>query len=263
MRFSQSNGSTQKNQLNLKSNNGQAPNTMVTPMSIVCETIMVPVYTVACVSLPETGQHCTEVFSHYEEREVCHNEDDCSPNCEGDPGGGGTTDPPISHDVPPADHQLPSTTLPPNYADDKQFSNTCVFKTMEWIARYYGNTSITDMNGVLYYVTTYSTVIPGVNFEDKMNYVLSNGVESTHLNALVSHYFYMTPTDTPGIEDAIGMNGNPLMAYLIVPGLGGHEVMITGYNDDDSVQYFDPEIGMYQTGAPSDFNSIMEITGVK
>lgn len=53
------------------------------------------------------------------------------------------------------------------------------------------------------------------------------------------------------------------MANTTPTHVDGHEVMITGYNDDGTIEYFDPESGTYKSAATSDIYIPVEITGIR
>jgi hypothetical protein len=60
---------------------------------------------------------------------------------------------------------------------------------------------------------------------------------------------------------AAAINDNlPVMATIPIGDGNGHEVMITGYNDDGTYTYFDPALGTYRSRPASDFMYIFPIT---
>src|SRR5690606_32693857 len=124
-------------------------------------------------------------------------------------------------------------------------------KVMELISEYLGG-DIPVGTSMMYYGTTHN-MLPWE--------IASEGVDSSHLNDLVSHYFDMTAT--ADIQNSID-SGYPVMAYIEVSAGIGHEVMISGYNKKDDAQYtnqnYDPEAATYATKEATDFNSIIIIT---
>jgi hypothetical protein len=172
----------------------------------------------------------------------CYCDGDCSSN---------TDTPSTTTQTSTADHSLPNkNNLPKNGTTDTQVGYMCVFKTMEWISIYYDKLVSTGTS-LLYYCTTYNLTLQDV--------VTKDGVALGNLESLVSHYFNMSATTD--IQESID-SGYPLMATF-VNGSSGHEVMITGYNNDETIEYFDPETGYYSTTASGNFSYIYKITGVK
>jgi hypothetical protein len=162
----------------------------------------------------------------------------------------------------PGDHHLPDAKLPPDHTTNTQVGNFCVFKTMEWLAKFYGS----DVNSgtyLLYYMNL------------KKNFAIINtGFQGTFndLNALLDHFFNITAvsntiTSDAEVKAAIDA-GHPIAAFLlngILPdgSPDGHEIFIMGYNNDGTYEYFDPQSGTYESASPSTFKDMQIITGVK
>ncbi|GAA4904475.1 hypothetical protein GCM10023313_03820 [Mucilaginibacter defluvii] len=158
-----------------------------------------------------------------------------------------------------ADHRLPnSNKLPPSSTTDTQFPNLCVFKSMEWVAKYF-DSNATEHSILQAYCN--SKVTDGVTYGAIFLNVVQNGINSTEVPALVSKYFNYTESIST-IESAINA-GHPLLASILVGPNSGHEVMITGYNDDGTIEYFDPQIGTYFEKQPNQFYNLIEITSKK
>lgn len=184
-------------------------------------------------------------------REVCGlvNVPDESPL----PGGiGGTGDPSQ------ADHSLKKDKLPTNNTKDRQLANTCVFKSMEWIDSYFDGKRDVD-----HFLNQYAkTTGPEESSGTRAFNLFTNGVPENELNTLVTMFFDTTPTTT--IKASID-SGYPLMGTITTDTKDiGHEVMITGYNNNGSIQYFDPQLGKYDVKpGPGDFTNLYTITGRK
>jgi hypothetical protein len=157
-----------------------------------------------------------------------------------------------------ADHALDKNKLPPNNTTDKQFGNTCVFKTMEWVSKFVGgNKLFTDI------MKDYANKIqtPTRSNVTILQDLFKNGVPAEELNQLVSTFFETTTTiSIPKSIDA----GNALMGTITIANTNfGHEVMITGYNDNGGIQYFDPETGQYGLKVAADFTNLITISKLK
>lgn len=94
--------------------------------------------------------------------------------------------------------------------------------------------------------------------------IIMNGFKGTinDLNNLIAHYFNSVPCTN--VQAAIN-TGHPVMAFIFNSGstTDGHEIFITGYNNNGSYEYFDPESGTYKSAMPSVFNDPIEISGLK
>jgi len=194
----------------------------------------------------------------------------CNKSLQPDDGGGGGFSgdgsgglgvgrrPPIVDDPSKAEHQLKKDKLPPNNTTDKQVLNTCVFKTMEWINKYFGGNK--DINII---VNKYAeaTKSQDQSTGTKSFLLMTDGVPGNELDGLVSMFFETTPTES--IKKSID-SGYPLMGTITTDDAKiGHEVMITGYNNNGSIQYFDPQTGKYNTKSPAEFSSLKTIKGNK
>ena len=157
-----------------------------------------------------------------------------------------------------ADHQLPKTDkLPPRSGGETQVLSTCVFKTMEWISKYYGGTNTVGSMINSYAQAIATTTLP---YGQALTQTVSNGITGSQINTAVDLVFD-TKTIT-SITSAIN-SGDPVMGTLTISPGNGHEVMITGYNNDGTIEYFDPETAKYGTKAASSFSLLIEITGIK
>lgn len=155
-----------------------------------------------------------------------------------------------------ADHKLPHpNTLPPNHTTNTQVGQLCVFKTMEWVSAYFGGT-LSSGTALLGYATQKGLTIPQV-----IQIVNTDGIPSADLTALTGLYF--TTAESTNLFTSIN-NGYPVMGTLINPdGSGGHEVMVTGWNNNGTSEYFDPQLGTYNTTAPINIHNAIEIHGLK
>jgi hypothetical protein len=167
---------------------------------------------------------------------------------------GGTTG--LTYCSSTADHSLPNKNkLPPNGTADKQVGKTCVFKAMEWISKYYGGNS--NVNTIM---EDYR-VMKGLNHLDLITIINTDGVHSSDLNNLLSLVFEHTTTNN--LFTSVN-NGHPVIATISDGNGGGHEVMITGYNNNGTMEYFDPQTGLYNNSlVASQFFNVREITGLK
>lgn len=179
------------------------------------------------------------------------------------PGDGDGGFPPVKEYLPvedptKADHSLNKNKLPPNNTTDKQIGNTCVFKTMEWISKFVGGDKLFSDFIVVYANKTQTPTQTGV---DRTLNLMQNGVPLEELNKLVSTFFETTTTiSIPKSIDA----GNSLMGTITTNNTNiGHEVMITGYNNNGGIQYFDPETGQYGLKVASDFTNLITISKLK
>lgn len=144
--------------------------------------------------------------------------------------------------------------LPPNNTDDVQVGATCVFKTVEWISKFFKG-DITAGIAITDYAKTYN-----LSGQQISEVILTGGVTSDRLSGIVNKYFN---TKNPTTFNAAIDAGHPLFGTLINSSGGGHEVMITGYNNNGTIEYFDPEIGKYATKNPVDFTNVIEVTSHK
>lgn len=153
-----------------------------------------------------------------------------------------------------ANHQLPKTNkLPPRTTTDVQIGATCVFKTMEWISKYYGGTT-TVGDILLRYAQDKGYTLPQL-----MAVINTNGIPSTDVQSLATHYF--DTASTTNLHTSIN-NGRPVMGTILVNGLG-HEVMVTGYFTNGTMEYFDPETGTYHSKPANEIFNVIEIKGKK
>lgn len=176
----------------------------------------------------------------------------------GDGGGGGGGFQIEPDDPSVADKSLNKSKLPPNNTSDIQVASTCVFKTMEWINKYFGGDKTMGSIITDYANATKSDAVPSVQ---RAIDLVNNGVELAELNNLVDMVFKTTSTES--ITKSID-KGYPLMGSIATGQANiAHEVMITGYNNNGTVQYFDPETGQYNTKLPGEFSNVITIIGNK
>jgi hypothetical protein len=148
------------------------------------------------------------------------------------------------------DHSPPAKKLPKNNTSNTQVGNLCVFKTMEWLAKYLG-ANINSGTFLQYYVQNGGgTLAITDGFSGQLD----------QLNSLINHFFDAVTCSS--IVDAINA-GDPVMADIPVNGsqTDGHEVMITGYNNDGTYEYFDPQSGTYKSAPLATFTDAMQIYG--
>jgi hypothetical protein len=170
--------------------------------------------------------------------------------------GGQTTllppaDNPTPQEVGPkkADHRLTEGKLPPRWGK-KQILGTCVFETIANVSQYFDG-NVTIGNAALSYALSSQK-----NFED----VLNNGVTSfTDLVNLANNFFNTTLIEVTfnAIKQSID-NGSPIMGSVF-----GHEVMITGYNNDGTIEVYDSAIGGYAIRNVDDFYLLISIASHK
>lgn len=152
-----------------------------------------------------------------------------------------------------ADHSLPAPLLPPSNTSNVQLPNLCVFKTLEWIGKYLGSTRTEGP-----YLLFWMQYPPG------HSNVTTVGFDGTiaQLEDIINHFFVATApcNDIHAAIDAghavFGTIANP------PPATDEHAVFITGYNDDGTVVYFNPETGTYQVCPETDILYAIEISAV-
>lgn len=157
-----------------------------------------------------------------------------------------------------ADHKLPTQKrLPKDGTNNTQVGQTCVFKVMEYLSRYFDG-SLTTGEALLWLAIHLN--LTGLEMIDIIN---TNGVTIAMLIDLAENYFdwdYMSGYN--GIKNAIDL-GHPGMGWLDQGGGVGHMVMLTGYNDNGTIEYFDPQSGLYQNTLPSNIQNPFEIKNKK
>jgi hypothetical protein len=90
-----------------------------------------------------------------------------------------------------------------------------------------------------------------------MSDVVNNGLTTAQLFTFLGQEFnYTSIFDVPG---AINANA-PVMATI---NNGTHEVFVTGYNNNGTYQYFDPQFGQYYNAPAGQFTNVVKITGQK
>lgn len=132
-----------------------------------------------------------------------------------------------------------------------------VFKTMEWISKYFGGTE--TVGSMINAYAASITNPPSLTYFQALNLTMTNGIPSSDLPGLASTYFYTTSTNN--LFTSID-NGHPVMGTIIDQNVG-HEVMIIGYNNNGTMEYFDPQTGHYSTKTPTQFHNVIEIIGKK
>ena len=154
-----------------------------------------------------------------------------------------------------ADHKLPHpNTLPPNHTTNTQVGQLCAFKTLEWVSAYFGGT-LTSGAALLYYAQSKNLSLAQV-----IQTVNADGILTDDLAALAANYF--TTAVSTNLFTSIN-NGYPIIGTLINPDGTGHEVMVTGWNNNGTSEYFDPQLGTYNTTAPANIHNAIEIHGLK
>lgn len=156
-----------------------------------------------------------------------------------------------------ADHKLPNQNrLPKDGTSNTQVGSMCAYKVIEWVSKFFGG-SVTAGNALLWFAQT-----ANLTLAELIASVTTNGINSSDLTTVIGNYFnFASVTTASEIRSAIDA-GHPVMAFLLVPG-GGHEVMITGWNDDQTFEYFDPQTGFYVNVAVSELNNPQEIISSK
>ena len=156
-----------------------------------------------------------------------------------------------------ADHKLSTqTNLPVDGTTNKQVGNMCTMKTIEWVSKFFGGS--TSAGDALLWLTQ----TRGYTMIDMLAIINSTGVSVSDLQLMTDHYFTNSSiSDLDAIKAAIDA-GNPVMASLVT-GSDGHEVMLTGYNNSGTVEYFDPQLGTYINVAASAFSNMLQIKSKK
>ena len=232
-----------------------------TTTTTTCYVFSTPVYLTTCAGPIEGAsgnESCSTVITGYNYYTYCYTivgGVPVQPVPNPGTGGGGGTTPPVTTGGSTADHKLPNQNkLPPATTTDTQVGAMCVFKTLEWVSKFFGGVQdgyVSVGQSLLYFSTSNN-----LTFAQMQSVITTDGITSGQLVGLVSHYYQMTATTN--IKGAID-NGHTLMATLISSS-GGHEVMITGYNNNGTIEYFDPELGHYDKKIPSAFNLVYEIS---
>lgn len=146
----------------------------------------------------------------------------------------------------PGDHALTGHLLP-GTTTSTQVANLCVFTTMGYISQFYGGGGDPGP-----FVLAYAQ-----NYNVSVTDVISNGIPGANIFSATSLFFYSQQT-----TDVVGAinSGYPVMGTI---NNGGHEVFVTGYNNNGTYQYFDPYYGGYYALPPGAFTNIIKITGKK
>lgn len=137
------------------------------------------------------------------------------------------------------DHHLDQNKTPKTGVD-AQIAGYCVYQTIANILAYFGVTVNTG--------TIAQTCITQNNSSAE-----GNGFAGTDQNLLNLVAAYLTTILPPGAPPANSISqdidaGDPVMAYISVPGQTAyHEIMITGYNNNGTYVYFDPQSTTYVT----------------
>ena len=130
------------------------------------------------------------------------------------------------------------------------------YATTQASAAYSQEGTLTVGQALLQYMTDKNYTM--LQAQDVIN---TNGIPTADLNTLVNQDF--TTTTTNNLFTSIS-NGDPMMAIILNADGTGHEVMITGYNTNGTMEYFDPQSGTYdETKLPSQFHNVIVITGIK
>lgn len=156
-----------------------------------------------------------------------------------------------------ADHSLSGSNLPSNGAGTVSTQMSTV-QSFGFVANYYtGSSSInTYIEAVRVYKGLSTT-------QDAIDYI-NNGTPELGMASFIEWWEFreaMFYLDTNTIEDAIDL-GHPLVAIYIGTSYN-YVVMITGYNNNGTVEFFDPTTGYYATAAATAFYTPYEVTGVK
>ncbi len=182
------------------------------------------------------------------------------PSVGGAPDGneGDLPEPKICDSPSPANRLDDINNMPPEKTGDVQKFNTCVLKTLEWIAGYYENEN--DLNDFLLYVAT----------KLKNPNAMFTGLDVEEIELLLREFTTFSNILPQDVNNAIINNDHPVMAFYksgIDPLTNkpfGHEVMITGVSDDGKYfRYFDPQLGEYRCLPKEDFEDFREIKGFK
>ncbi len=150
----------------------------------------------------------------------------------------------------PGDHHVNTARLPvAGNSASTQVPGYCVYQTIENALNFFGK----DVNpgtiaGKAVQITN--------NTQDWLNF---DGNVS-QLNQLISTY--LEGNVTSDIKKSIDAS-NPVLAYMNNGDGTGHDVMITGYNNDGTYSYFDPQASKYLTGTVDQFNDPFAVTGLK
>lgn len=160
-----------------------------------------------------------------------------------------------------ADHILPGSNLPANGAGTVSTRMSTV-QSFANIAKYFTGSATIDtyIEEVRIYKGLSTT-------QDAVDYI-NSGISEHGMASLIEWYdfrdteFYLTTGTT--IQDAID-NGYPMAAIYSqsTSPWAGYVVMITGYNNNGTIEFFDPTTGYYATDAATAFYSPLPLTGVK
>jgi hypothetical protein len=157
------------------------------------------------------------------------------------------------------DHRLPNTgNLPTNGLTPVSVAMS-TFQTDGLIANYFtGSSSIDDYIEALRIYKSLSTTNDAIYYiNNSGEFGLGSYIEWTEFR---DSLFYL---GTGYIEDAID-NGNPLICYHQNPSTWVWSVvMITGYNNNGTIEFFDATTGYYATDSAGNFYNTTEVTGLK
>ncbi|MBS1735633.1 MAG: hypothetical protein JSS98_03410, partial [Bacteroidetes bacterium] len=157
-----------------------------------------------------------------------------------------------SNDNPYGDHTLDIKKLPENNNSNVQVGNFCVFKTMEWAGRFYGSKS---QSGV--YLMAWIKTPPGHINDMQTGF---NGTISD-LSNLLNQFFETSPSWNMSISIDYG---KPVFGFIAnaAPNTDYHAVLVTGYNDNATVVYFDPQSGKYVSTSPTNILNPIQLNGL-
>jgi RHS repeat-associated protein len=132
------------------------------------------------------------------------------------------------------DHTLDPSKLPQNNSKDIQFGPLCVFKTLEFIGKYFGS-NLNEINYSTYWQLDLNhPEVYEKGFEGNIN----------ELQNLIGNFFVPETYSWNNIAVSINL-GHPIFAYINTQNSWSHAVFVTGYNNNGSIVYYDPERGNY------------------
>ena len=150
------------------------------------------------------------------------------------------------------DHSLPQDRLPANNNISLQQINHCLFKTMEWVGKYFGS-NLESADYANYW---------GHSDESRKADILFGFTGSiAELDELISHFF-SGARDCWNVPVAITL-GRPIIAAIPTAESYFHAVFVSGYNNDGTVVYFDPQLGTYNPIQPSSLIHPIQIGNIK
>jgi hypothetical protein len=144
----------------------------------------------------------------------------------------------LRHIAVDATHPVPATGIASTQVDAM-----CVFFAMQYDYAYFGQNY---KAGLIANDYSKESGIPLTTLLFNGVHASSNPADDQFLNLMTSFFYGRTPNSMTDLEENAGIN--PILSGIPAVGLNsGHEVWVTGFNANNSFQYYDPELGTYSS----------------